>query len=91
MFVQGIKTGASFFAVGELTAQTAAELTDISAKLDAAEFGTFSVGSQFKSALSNLKTQVTLGFTSSQIGGSDQTPKHTIDDIVAKADALPNE
>jgi len=85
MFVLGARMGGAYFAVFEFTAQTEEDAKNLSASLDAGEFGVFSTSDNFSLAISKFKGSSSLKIQAFQTGGGQETQETNIDAVINKA------
>jgi hypothetical protein len=92
-FVLGISGGGLYYAVLEFTSTSQADLDNVSARLDAAEFGVFAAEAKFSSEIQKFSGQTRLQINSFQIGGAGEGAGQqvSIDQIIAKAQNFPAE
>jgi hypothetical protein len=85
MFIIGARMGAAYYAVFEFTCASEEDYTNISASLDAGEFGVFSTSDKFSSSVASLKGHSGLKIVAYQTGGSDEEQETDIDKVITKA------
>jgi hypothetical protein len=68
-FVLGISGGGLYYAVLEFTSSSQQDLDNVTARLDAGEFGVFAAEANFSSEIKKYSGQTRLQITSNQIGG----------------------
>ena len=85
MFVLGAKMGGAFYAVLEFTAKSEEDAKNLSATLDAGEFGVFTTSDKFSQTISSFKGNTSLKIVAFQSGGGQEGQETNIDAIIAKA------
>jgi hypothetical protein len=85
MFVLGARMGGAYFAVFEFTAQSEQDAQNVSASLDAGEFGVFATSDNFSLAISKFKGSSSLKIQAFQTGGNKEAQETNIDAVIKKA------